>query len=249
MSHRPNNIVSIVIPSLNEESGIKVTISSIPKVAIQELGYNLEILVIDGDSGDLTRDVALQMGAKVIVEKRKGYGRAYKTGLRAATGDIIVTLDADGTYHTEGIPAYIQQLNEKNLDFITVNRFPKMQHGAMTRTHMAGNGLLSFVMRSLYSIDIKDSQSGMWIMKKSFINGINLRSDGMSLSEEIKIIAFKYFKSLELDGGYYTRLGEAKIATMRDGWNNLKYLFQYKRLLKFAFKPVDKKVEIPKIKY
>ena len=57
-----------------------------------------------------------------MFEKRKGYGRAYKTGFDAVNGEIIVTLDADGTYPVELIPKYIQRLNEKNMDFITVNR-------------------------------------------------------------------------------------------------------------------------------
>jgi glycosyltransferase involved in cell wall biosynthesis len=89
--------------------------SCLPKSKIFELGYDLEILVIDGGSTDLTRDIALQLGTKLFVEKQKGYGRAYTIGLKAASGDILVTLDADGTYPDELIPGYIQILNEKNL--------------------------------------------------------------------------------------------------------------------------------------
>jgi glycosyltransferase involved in cell wall biosynthesis len=55
------------------------------------------------------------MGTKLIVEKQKGYGQAYTIGLKAASGDILVTLDADGTYPDELIPGYIQILNEKDL--------------------------------------------------------------------------------------------------------------------------------------
>ena len=53
-----NNVISIIIPALNEESGIKKTISSIPRMRLFELGYDVEILVIDGNSIDLTREVA-----------------------------------------------------------------------------------------------------------------------------------------------------------------------------------------------
>jgi glycosyltransferase involved in cell wall biosynthesis len=231
-------MVSILIPALNEESGIRKTISSIPKTRIYELGYNLEIIVIDGNSIDSTREVARQLGAKVILEKGKGYGRAYKTGLAMASGNIIITLDADGTYPAELIPEYIQHLNQKYLDFITINRFSKMEDGAMSILHIAGNKILSSVMRLLYSINIKDSQSGMWIMKKSFVDRIILNSDDMSISEEIKIIAFKFFKSLELDGKYYNRTGAAKLNTIGHGWTNLKYLFHYRDLLKVAILPL-----------
>jgi hypothetical protein len=72
--------------------------------------------------------------------------------------------------------------------------------------------------------------------KKNFVDRINLNSDGMSISEEIKIIAFKFFKSLEVEGNYSKRIGRQKIDTFRDGWNNLKYLFQYKKLLRFAIR-------------
>jgi glycosyltransferase involved in cell wall biosynthesis len=232
------NVVTILIPAINEESGIRKTISSIPKVRISELGYSLEIIVIDGNSSDLTREVAQYLGTKVIVEKRKGYGRAYKTGLAMATGNIIVTLDADGTYPAELIPEYIEQLNKKYLDFITINRFSQIDDGAMSILHIVGNKILSSVMRLLYSINIQDSQSGMWIMKKSFVDRIILNSDDMSLSEEIKIIAFKFFKSLELDGKYSNRFGTAKLNTIGHGWTNLKYLFQYRNRLKVAILPL-----------
>jgi len=95
-------------------------------------------------------------------------------------------------------------------------------------------------MRLLYSIEVRDSQSGMWIMSRNFIQNINIVSDGFSMSEEIKIIAFTFFKALELDGRYYKRVGKVKLATFGDGWRNLKYLFRYRSLIKGAVNlPLD----------
>lgn len=235
-STQPPKSISVVIPTLNEQEGIKLTIDSIPKDNLVDLGYDLEILVIDGNSTDLTRKIANAMGSKIILEKRKGYGRAYKTGFSEAKGDIIVTLDADGTYPAELIPDYIRYLNERKLDFITVNRFSNMEDNAMLFSHKFGNRVLSLVTSLLYSIKVKDSQSGMWIMSKTFADAINLQSDDFSLSEEIKIVAFKFFKAIELDGKYYERTGKQKLATFNDGWKNLKYLFQFRSLVKFAVK-------------
>lgn len=229
--------ISIIIPTLNEEFGIKQTISAIPNEKLQKLGNEIEILVIDGNSTDLTRDVAAQMGAKVLNEKRTGYGRAYKTGLAAAKGDIIVTLDGDNTYPAQLIPQYIQKLNDKDVDFITINRFSEIEKGSISYMHRIGNKVLSLSMCLLYSVHIKDSQSGMWIMRKSFLDRINLQSDDMSMSEEIKIIAFKFFRALELDGKYYRRIGRPKLDTIRHGWMNLKYLFHYRKLLEFSTNP------------
>jgi len=228
----------VIIPAINEEEGIEKTIRSVPKNKLSELGYSVEIIIVDGHSMDLTRRIAAQTGARVVLEERKGYGRAFKTGFMEAKGDILVTLDADGTYPAELIPEYVQVLIGKKLDFITANRFSSMQRGAMDFYHKLGNDLLSMTMRLLYSVDVKDSQSGMWLMSRSFVQRINLMSDGFPMSEEIKIIAFKFFKALELDGKYYTRLGKVKLATWKDGWRNLKYLFRYRFLINGAVKSV-----------
>jgi glycosyltransferase involved in cell wall biosynthesis len=235
--------ISVLIPTLNEQEGIKKTLNAIPKEKLADLGYDLEIIIIDGNSTDLTREIAQTMGSKVILEKRKGYGRAYKTGFREAKGNILVTLDADGTYPADLIPSYVQHLKEKKLDFITVNRFSRMEGGAMGITHRVGNSLLSFFMQLLYSIDVKDSQSGMWVMSKKFADTINTQSEGFSLSEEIKIIAFKFFRAQELEGTYYRRCGKVKLGTLKDGWLNLKFLFKYKSLIKNALSPLSEPLE------
>jgi glycosyltransferase involved in cell wall biosynthesis len=229
-------LVSVIIPTLNEQSGIEETIRSIPKSYMAgKLGYDIEIIVVDGQSTDSTREIATKLGAQVLVETRKGYGRACKSGFEAAKGEILITLDADNTYPSESIPIYIEELIDKNLEFITINRFSHMENGAMSMTRRIGNRILTFLMRSLYSINVKDSQSGMWIMRRSFISQIRLYSDDMSMSEEIKIIAFRFFRSAEYDGKYYTRTGTAKLKVLQDGWKNFKYLFQYRRRLDSAF--------------
>ena len=230
-----SGLISIIIPTLNEELGIQKTLSSIQKSKIKEkTGYDVEILVIDAESNDLTRDLAAKMGAKVITDKHKGYGHAFKSGFSAAKGDIIITLDADDTYPTEFITEYIDQLNQKDMDFITINRFADMERGSMSFTRRFGNKILSFAIRLLYSIEITDSQSGMWIMKRDFISKIRLNSDDMSVSEEIKIVAFKFFRALELDGKYYCRVGHSNLNIIQVGWKNLIHLFTYRKKMKSA---------------
>jgi dolichol-phosphate hexosyltransferase len=227
-----DGLVSIIIPALNEQSGIERTIKGIPRSAIEDkTGYSVEVIVVDGQSTDSTRDIATKLGAQVIIEGRKGYGRACKSGFAVAKGDILVIVDADCTYPTECIPEYVQVLQDNELDFITVNRFPCMNKGAMSLTRRVGNKILTSALRLLYSLDIKDSQSGMWIMRRGFISQIKIFSDNMSMSEEIKIVAFKFFKSKELNGRYSARSGTAKLRTLHDGFKNLKYLFDYRKNL------------------
>src|SRR5919107_5992169 len=157
------NTVNIIIPTLNEQEGITETINSLPLQKINDLGFSVSILVVDGGSTDHTVENASRLGARIIFEERRGYGRAYKTALQHAEGDIIVTLDADGTYPAEQIPDYIEELTKHDLDFITINRLDRLEKNSMVLSHYVGNKLLSLTLRLLYSIDVKDSQSGMWI--------------------------------------------------------------------------------------
>jgi dolichol-phosphate hexosyltransferase len=240
--HEKERIVSIIVPTLNEEQGIKQTINSIPIEDLNELGYGVEIVVVDGLSTDRTPQVARELGAKVILETREGYGRAYKTAFSEATGDPLVTLDADGTYPAHLIPDYVRKIHQEKLDFITVNRFSKLNPGSMSFVHFLGNKILSFTLKALYSVSITDSQSGMWILRRRLIEKINLSSDDMSLSEEIKIIAFKYFRSLEAVGEYERRIGDAKLNSINHGWRNFKYLFQFRRTMESAIKEPNRDV-------
>lgn len=186
---------------------------------------------MDGDSTDNTQKIAEQKGAKVIVEKRKGYGRAYKTGMPKANGDIIVTGDADATYPFDHIHTYIQQLIDENLDFMSTDRFAKLHHGSMSVKHYFGNAVLAWTLRILFLINLRDSQSGMWIFKKQALKKIQpLKkfNDGMPFSEEIKIEMFtnKHIKSKEIPSMLRARAGEVKIESFGDGWKNLKFLFK-----------------------
>ena len=148
-----------------------------------------------------------------------------------ATGDIIVTGDADATYPFDKIHKYIQLLIDEDLDFITTDRFAELKHGSMSVKHYFGNLILATLLRVLFLINIRDSQSGMWIFKKEALNKIQPLEDfddGMPFSEELKIEMFsnKNIKSIEIPSALYTREGEVKLQSFTDGWKNLKFLFK-----------------------
>ena len=219
------------MPTLNEEKGVGKTIDSIKMDYLKKNKWNLEVIIIDGDSKDKTQEIAKKKGAKIIVEKRKGYGRAYKKGMPKATGDIIVTGDADATYPFDRIHEYIKLLIDENLDFITTDRFAELKHGSMSMKHYFGNMILATALRILYLINIKDSQSGMWIFKKEVLDKIKPLEDfddGMPFSEEIKIEMFsnKHIKSKEIPSALYSREGDVKLQSFTDGWKNFKFLFK-----------------------
>ncbi len=111
-----NKRISVVIPCHNEEGGIRAVIERMPALVD-------EILVIDNASTDRTAEVASQLGARVVREPRKGYGRAYKTGFAAASGDIIVTMDGDGTYPPDAIQLLLHVFFDGEIDFMTARRW------------------------------------------------------------------------------------------------------------------------------
>ncbi len=220
--------ISVVIPTLNEEETIGDVIRKIPR----DPKYQWEIIIVDGNSKDRTREIAEKLGAKVIIEKRRGYGRAYKTGFSVATGDIIVTLDGDDTYPAEKIPELVDYLISNNLDFISGERFTLMKEGAMSLTHKIGNIILTLTSRFLFGIKLKDSQSGMWVFRREILKHLDVTSDGMPFSEEIKIEAWRKFRCQEVPIEYKERKGEVKLNTWRDGLRNLLFLFKKRARLK-----------------
>ncbi|MEM2839562.1 MAG: glycosyltransferase family 2 protein, partial [Thermoplasmata archaeon] len=117
--------LSIVIPTMNEERSIGQVIDAIRGSVSDSLSY--EILIVDTNSKDRTREIALSKGARIVDEPRRGYGRAYKTGFEAASGEIIATLDADMTYPAEMIEELVNILDSENLDFISTNRFANLK--------------------------------------------------------------------------------------------------------------------------
>lgn len=230
MSDQPAT-ASFVIPTLNEEEGIGPTIDSIDRTAFEQRGLDIEILIVDGDSDDRTRDIAEEKGARVIVEQRKGYGRAYKTGFPEAEGDIVITGDADGTYPFHLAHHYVDVLLDDGLDFITTNRFAELGRQSMSPKHYLGNVVLSTSLRLLYWVAVKDSQSGMWIFRKQALDRLSKPlqafNDGMPFSEEIKIEMFRCpaIEAREIPSELSARRGDAKIESFTDGWKNLTFLF------------------------
>ncbi len=218
--YREHNI-SVVIPCYNEEEGITRVIPALPQSVD-------EIIIVDNNSTDRTAEVARNLGAQVVFEKRKGYGAAYKAGLSAVTGDITVTMDGDGTYPMEQIEECIDYLLDNELDFVSASRFPLKDAGSMNISNKIGNTVLTIATLVLFMRDIRDSQSGMWIFKSSLYRELSPKSDGMPFSEEIKIAAIRHprVRFDEYHVNYHPRIGEVKLQKWRDGIRNLLYLFK-----------------------
>ena len=187
-----------------------------------------QVIVVDNGSTDRTSDVARSLGAEVIREDVRGYGRAYKTGFSKATGDIIVTLDGDHSYPPDAISYLIEAFLHLEVDFLNASRFPVRDKHAMSFKHKFGNFVLSVAMSLLFFRWVADSQSGMWVFRRSILKDMKLDSDGMAFSEEIKIEALRSSKIRfeEIPVQYSSRLGEIKLHPWRDGFHNLWFLLR-----------------------
>jgi glycosyltransferase involved in cell wall biosynthesis len=113
--------ISIIIPCYNEEKGIEKVISDIPKKKLLELGYEIEIIVIDNNSKDKTSEVAKSYGVNVLFEKKQGKVPAMMKGFKFATGEIFVTIDGDNTYPSHEIPTLIRAFD--GVDLVVGSRF------------------------------------------------------------------------------------------------------------------------------
>jgi dolichol-phosphate hexosyltransferase len=213
--------ITVVIPCLNEEQGIRQVLADLPD-------FVDEVIVVDNNSTDATADVARKMGAIVIPELDRGYGRAYKKGFAHATGDIIVTLDGDCSYPVDSLSYVVEAFLHCRVGFLSASRFPILDRETMSTKHRIGNFGLSLVMSILFLRRIRDSQSGMWIFQRQAISKMKLRSDGMEFSEEIKIEAIRNraigFKEIFIN--YSNRIGEKKLRPWRDGIRNIAFLFR-----------------------
>ena len=211
--------ITVIIPCLNEEEAIEQVLHGIPE-------FVDEVIVVDNDSTDRTADVAAALGAKVIGEKIRGYGRAYKRGFAEATGDVIVTLDGDHSYPVSGISYLLEAFLHLDVDFLNASRFPVTDHRSMSGKHKFGNLVLSLAMSILFLRWVRDSQSGMWIFRRKILADMRLVSDGMAFSEEIKIEALLHPTATfgEISILYTSRKGETKLSPWRDGMRNLLFL-------------------------
>jgi glycosyltransferase involved in cell wall biosynthesis len=187
-----------------------------------------QTIVVDNGSTDRTSDVARSFGAEVIREPVRGYGRSYKRGFTWAVGDIIITLDGDHSYPPDAISYLIEAFLHLDVDFLNASRFPVRDRHAMSFKHKVGNWILSLAMSILYFRWVRDSQSGMWVFRRSILKDMRLTSDSMAFSEEIKIEALKSsrIRFAEISILYSSRLGEIKLNPWRDGFYNLFFLIK-----------------------
>lgn len=217
--------VSIVMPCLNEEQTVAICVRK--AVAwLERAGLQGEVIVVDNGSSDRSVELAEEAGARVVHERRRGYGQTYLRGFTEARGEFIVMGDSDDTYDFSDLSALIEPL-EHGADMVVGNRFAGgISRGAMPWAHRyIGSPIINFVIRVFFGTRIGDSQSGLRAFRRSVPERLQLRSGGMELASEMIVSAARAGMTItEVPAPYNVRQGESKLNTVRDGWRHIRFL-------------------------
>jgi glycosyltransferase involved in cell wall biosynthesis len=222
--------LSVVLPCLNEADTLATCLRK-AKRALAEHGINGEIVVADNGSGDASREIAREEGARVVDVSVPGYGNALMGGIEAARGRFIIMGDADDSYDFLEIPKFIRALRE-GADLVQGCRLPSgggtVAPGAMPLSHRwLGNPLFSMLVRRWFRAPIHDVYCGMRGFRKDFYGSLNLRCTGMEFATEM-IIKASLLKgkitevpiTLHQDG---RKSHAPHLKTFRDGWRTLRF--------------------------
>ena len=222
--------VSIVIPTYGIEPALPSTIEETVR-SIQPYHLSFEILIVHTPFRDsLQRMQNLEQRfapvLRLIVERRRGYGLAFMTGFRLSRGRVIATLDADLTYPADQIGRLYSLLVESHLDFINTNRFKEHEAGAFRWQNYIGNGLLALITNTLFRTPFNDSQSGMWVFKKSIWKDLRCYGRHMEFSSEIKIEASqKHLRCAEVPVFFRRRRAGESRNSVKEGLKIALYIF------------------------
>jgi glycosyltransferase involved in cell wall biosynthesis len=202
-------LVSIVIPTLNEAGNILEAVTTIH----EGLNYPKESIVVDGNSTDGTQEIVRSANfCRLIIEPRRGYGRALKTGMKNAKGNIIIMVDGDGTYEVTHIGRMLDKMVRENAELVLASRMYD-PNKAMGFFNFVGNKIITFFFDFLYSQYLSDTQSGFRAISREAINNVKLVESDMAFATEMLVkFTKKNYKIVEIKSIYkIRRYGKPKL--------------------------------------
>jgi glycosyltransferase involved in cell wall biosynthesis len=215
--------VTVVIPTLNEAKNLVHVLPRIPT-------WIDEVLLVDGHSTDATVEVAqkLRPDIRIVMQEGHGKGAALRTGFAAATGDLIVMLDADGSTDPAEIPAFVGALLA-GADFVKGSRF--LQGGGthdMPLHRRFGNMAFVLMVRILFGGSYSDLCYGYNACRANVLAALNLDGDGFEIETMMNIRALRAgLKVAEVPSFEFPRVhGKGRLRTLPDGWRVLKTIFR-----------------------
>jgi glycosyl transferase family 2 len=218
----------VVIPCLDEEEAVGAVVDQAWE-GIERSGRDGEVILVDNGSTDSSAEIAAEHGATVVFEPRRGYGRAYLTGIAQARGDYLVMADADGTYPVQELPAFVDAL-EEGADLVLGSRFAgRIHEGAMPWSNrFIGNPILTGMLNRLFGIRVSDAHCGMRAIRRSALPLLDLHSTGMEFASEMVFKSFRRkLRVGEIPIDYFPRTGESKLSRFSDAWRHVRFMLLY----------------------
>jgi glycosyltransferase involved in cell wall biosynthesis len=208
-------MVSVVIPTLNEAGNILEAVTTIHN----DLSYPKEIIIVDGNSTDGTTEIVRDLDyCKLIIEPRRGYGLALKTGIKNAKGNIIIMVDGDGTYEVRHINRMLAKMVEKDADMVLATRMydPNKAMGLM---NFIGTKVITTFYYFFYSQFLSDTQSGFRAISHEAIDSVELNEGDMAFATEMLIqFAKEGYSMVEIPTTYKARkYGKPKLRRFKSG--------------------------------
>ncbi len=212
----------ILLPTLNEEKGLPLTLDDLSLATIQSRGWSAKPLVIDGGSSDRTREVAAELGIPVVIQRSRGKGAAIREGLeilRDLGVRFAVVLDADTTYPGSAVLPALELLDSGS-DLVVGVRQPEMGRPRSFRDllHRVGNVLLNFAAGQYSRSTYLDLTSGFWAINVQKARELNLSTDGFGIEAELFLKAHGHgWNASQIPIIYRQRVGVAKLHALPDG--------------------------------
>ncbi|NND05709.1 MAG: glycosyltransferase family 2 protein [Saprospiraceae bacterium] len=207
-----NPIIDIIIPAYNEASSVGLVIKAIPMEMVRE------IVVCDNASTDDTSEVAINAGATVVKQPRKGYGSACLAGMdhlkrKQVPPDIVAFLDADFSDHPEELPALVDPIIKKNMDLVIGSRaLGNVEEGAMMPQQVFGNWLATNLIRLFYGYHFTDLGPFRTIRYSALLD-LDMQDPDFGWTVEMQIKAAKQkLKCIEVPVNYRRRIGVSKVS-------------------------------------
>ena len=180
-------LLSVVVPAFNEENTIGDIISRL-KVTIQKMDFDSEIIVIDDFSSDRTSEIARDQKIKVYsLRRHMGKGYALRVGFIKAKGEIIATIDSDGSHRPEELPHLLLPILQDKADLVIGSRFLRKKQVDGKRFNVAGVRIFNQLVRVLTGKGFSDTQSGYRAMKTVVLERMVFDSAGYEIESEMLV--------------------------------------------------------------
>ncbi len=215
--------VSVVVPAMNEEENL-------PHVLPRIQPWVHEVILVDGNSTDRTVEIARELmpNIRIVPQIGRGKGAALRTGFAAATGDVIVMIDADGSMDPAEIPNYVGAL-VAGADFVKGSRF--LQGGGtddMEFYRMFGNWCFVVMARVLFGCKYSDLCYGYNAFWRRVVPQLELNGDGFEIETMMNLRALRTgLRVAEVPSFEFPRIhGKSNLRTIPDGWRVLQTIFR-----------------------